>query len=90
MRTAIGSSASFHGAFATMRCNRLDALALARQLPARAVPSERSTPIQMNDDFTQMLDILSKTRRHTLSGPQIHQHRPTTSGVGRIAEFAIL
>jgi hypothetical protein len=31
-------------------------------------------PIHMTDHFAQMLGILSKTRRHTLHGPQIHRH----------------
>lgn len=30
-------------------------------------------PIHVTDHFAQMLDILSKTRRHTLRGPQIHR-----------------
>ena len=62
--------------------HRLDALSLTRQQQAGAVRRERSMPIHMTDHFAQMLDKLSKTRRHTLRGPLIHRRPQNESGIG--------
>jgi hypothetical protein len=44
----------------------------------------------MTDHFAQMLDILSKTRRHTVRGPQIYRHPQNESGIGCIQQFVNL
>jgi len=62
--------------------HRLDALSVTGQQQSGAVRGERSMPIHMTDHFAQMLDILSKTRRHTLRGPQIHRRPQNESGIG--------
>jgi hypothetical protein len=52
--------------------HRLDALARARQQQTGAVQRQRAMAIGMADDRTQVINVLSKTRRHALRSPLTH------------------